>query len=478
VLSIGGKVIVADDNWTWHEIRAAKDLPVGVRLQGLNVVLRQAPIGDDAVERLQPLAKQLTNLDLQLTQVSDAGLARLKTLTNVRDLRLDGTRITGPGLAHLKPLKDLSFLYLCGTQIGDEGLRHLKDLPYLWSLHLSGCNISDTALTHVKELSKLGDLFLDGTNITNAGLTHIKLMTHLVALGLQQTGVTDAGLEHLASLKRLLQLNLKATKVTGDGVKKLATALPGCKITWDGGTVEAKTFPDRQRQAVEQVLWWGGKIGINNGDTYREFTSAKDLPGGPLLVTRVELRKRQILNIELNCLAPLTQVTHLELHSPYVNDAGLVHLKALAKLAELDLSGTQVSDAGLRHCAEMRSLKLLNLRGTKVTAEGAAALHKALPGCKIVWDGGITEPSTSSDAERRAGEWVLSVGGKVTIGMRKEGTVSSRTSILRTRVSAFSSSYSANGAPRFCKRWRRSCQVVASNKRIVPNSSVSMPVRT
>ena len=35
----------------------------------------------------------------------------------------------------------------------------------------------------------------------------------------------------------------------------------------------------------------------------------------------------------------------------------------------------------------------LNLAKTKVTAKGVEALAKALPGCKIVWDGGAIEPT-------------------------------------------------------------------------------------
>jgi hypothetical protein len=43
-----------------------------------------------------------------------------------------------------------------------------------------------------------------------------------------------------------------------------------------------------------------------------------------------------------------------------------------------------VSDAGLKHLAGLGSLKELDLTGTQVTADGVAALHKALPKCKIV----------------------------------------------------------------------------------------------
>ena len=42
-------------------------------------------------------------------------------------------------------------------------------------------------------------------------------------------------------------------------------------------------------------------------------------------------------------------------------------------------------------------------------------LAEALPQCKIDWDGGVIEPTQSADPERRAAEWVISIGGKVCI---------------------------------------------------------------
>jgi hypothetical protein len=42
-----------------------------------------------------------------------------------------------------------------------------------------------------------------------------------------------------------------------------------------------------------------------------------------------------------------------------------------------------VSDTGLKHLAGLSKLTQLDLSGTEVTADGAAALQKALPRCKI-----------------------------------------------------------------------------------------------
>lgn len=63
------------------------------------------------------------------------------------------------------------------------------------------------------------------------------------------------------------------------------------------------------------------------------------------------------------------------------------HLKGLTNLVNLYLSSTQVSDAGLEHLKGLTNLVRLELKMTNVTATGIVDLQKALPNCKIDWDG-------------------------------------------------------------------------------------------
>jgi eukaryotic-like serine/threonine-protein kinase len=49
---------------------------------------------------------------------------------------------------------------------------------------------------------------------------------------------SDAGVVHLKELKALTVLNVASTKITPKGAEDLVAALPGCKITHDGGTIE------------------------------------------------------------------------------------------------------------------------------------------------------------------------------------------------------------------------------------------------
>jgi len=67
-------------------------------------------------------------------------------------------------------------------------------------------------------------------------------------------------------------------------------------------------------------------------------------------------------------------------------------MKSYAHLTELFLEGSQIGDAGLAHLQGHANLKRVHLLKTKVTANGIEALKKALPKCKIEWEGGVIDP--------------------------------------------------------------------------------------
>ena len=54
-----------------------------------------------------------------------------------------------------------------------------------------------------------------------------------------------------------------------------------------------------------------------------------------------------------------------------------------------------MGDAGLAPFKDCKNLTQLGLQKTKVTAAGIEELRKALPQCRIVWDGGVIEPTAN-----------------------------------------------------------------------------------
>ncbi len=212
-LSVGGTVTVvkAPDE---RNVTDAKLLPAGFfRLKSMTL---NAP-GDKVTDADLARFKGLTDLNffhLGNAKVTDAGLAHLAGCTTITSLEWGGAAITGSGLVHLANCRDLVMVQFFSTPLTDEGLAHLKGA---------------TKMTHMN---------LSVTKLTDAALEHLAGMTELVHLNLTGTAVTDAGLERLTGLAKLNVLYLEGTKVTAAGVAKLAKALPKCKITWDGGTIE------------------------------------------------------------------------------------------------------------------------------------------------------------------------------------------------------------------------------------------------
>ncbi|OWK45689.1 protein kinase domain-containing protein [Fimbriiglobus ruber] len=88
------------------------------------------------------------------------------------------------------------------------------------------------------------------------------------------------------------------------------------------------------------------------------------------------------------------------------------------KLRFLQFTDVHVSDTGLEHLKDLQSLRVLALFGSKATEAGVQRLAAARPDLKIIWEGKVIGPNSPVPApltqeQRKALEWVLSVGGAV-----------------------------------------------------------------
>jgi hypothetical protein len=168
----------------------------------------QEAIGTSIIEqraddvRLVKHLRKLQILWIVSPEVTDADLANLKGLTNLRELRLRHTRITEAGLIHLQGLRELRSLMLDHNEIDDAGLAHLIGLSNLEELCLVNTHITDAGVTHLNALLQLKHLDLDGTQITDNGLARLQGLTNLSVLWLANTRVTRQGkAEFRAALK-------------------------------------------------------------------------------------------------------------------------------------------------------------------------------------------------------------------------------------------------------------------------------------
>ena len=298
------------------------------------------------------------------SEVSDEKLALFKDCRQISGLFIHSTATTDAGLAHLAGLRELHDINLCGTNITNAGLVHLKELPLL-------------------------NIYLGATQLTNEGLKNLPNLANLTKLVVTDTNISDDGLEALKNCRQLARLYLSRTEVKAAGVAALTNALPGCRIQWDEGIVRPRAVADPDRRAAISVLSVGGTITVDGRPAVtRQFA---DIPKDRFRLTGVNFSGVHLVDdLAAEFLADCSYLTHADLRGVLLSDQGLLALSSCAKLQTLDA------------------------RQTHVTAAGVAALAKALPACKIEWDGGIIEPKAAlADPNRRAAEYVLSVGGTV-----------------------------------------------------------------
>ena len=117
-----------------------------------------------------------------------------------------------------------------GDAVTDASLAHLSGLTNLKVVFLNATAVTDAGLTHLSGLTNLRGLCLDDTAVTDAGLAQLAKLTKLRGLYLNGTAVTDAGLVHLRGLTKLQILSVERTKVTDKGINEFKAALPDCEI--------------------------------------------------------------------------------------------------------------------------------------------------------------------------------------------------------------------------------------------------------
>jgi Leucine-rich repeat (LRR) protein len=137
------------------------------KLESLN--LSNTQVTAKGLERLKGLTK-LHTLTLGRPQMTDELLAALARMDRLHTLSRAYSGKTGrPGSA-----ADISSLSLDATPITDAGLAHLKGLTNLKTLYLTGTQVTDAGLPHLKALTKLRTLFLIKTKVTAQGVAELQ----------------------------------------------------------------------------------------------------------------------------------------------------------------------------------------------------------------------------------------------------------------------------------------------------------------
>ncbi|MEO8127255.1 MAG: amidohydrolase family protein [Bryobacteraceae bacterium] len=389
--------------------------------------------GFAGLARLHKLKKLYFSLHfLESINVQDKGLAFLKDLTQIEEMRLTMTRIKGPGLAPFVNLRDLDLndtpmtddgmkalagmkhlqrLSVRDTFVGDEGLKQIAGLTELVALDLSGTKVTDAGLSQLKRLTKLQKLNLLGTKATDEGLSVLAGMPDLQELNLYRTETTNSGLSKLHTLKKLSALDVRYTGVSRGGIEAFRAAVPECRIEFQDSAAQAadaalrKSKP-KTNDAAGTAAWvtsMGGKVTGNN-EVSLARTSVTDaqleyLSQMPAL-EKLNLAATDLGAPGLAAIAKLTNLKQLNLSNTTLSDQSLVVLQKLSGLQVLVLTnvpvqglelrgfsnlrhagmaGTRLNDTGLASLAECKKLEALETNYTDISGAGLAVL-KGLTG--------------------------------------------------------------------------------------------------
>ncbi|HEX4131867.1 MAG TPA: SUMF1/EgtB/PvdO family nonheme iron enzyme [Pirellulales bacterium] len=245
-----------------------------------------------------------------------------------------------------------------------EIIRLLPELKQLRRLRMNGCQIIDSDLAPLGNLGQLEVLDLTGNDITATALLILR------------------------NQRSLLELDLHNTKIPPKSAVAFALAQPkleGLACDWDDETRSTFTAP-----ATLKSLHMGS--GVDDKFAARIGSWSK--------LERLQIASNKLTEAGLKEICKLRGLKYLRLDYSPIEDAWLAALVPLALLDRLDLCGTKITDKGLESLAKLPQLKHLLVLNTKVTGPGVEKLSRAMPACRIWWDGGTIDPKILASGRR------------------------------------------------------------------------------
>ncbi|MFN0055824.1 MAG: protein kinase domain-containing protein [Planctomycetales bacterium] len=161
-------------------------------------------------------------------------------IKSLNRLGINDCPITDAGVAHLKRLSELRDVYLNAPQLTDGVWEHLAQVPKLESLLVvATTRMRGTGMSQL-EAVPLTKLILGSMPLSDESMAEVARIKSLRTLRISHAPIGDAGLKHLEE-SQLTELHLQMTQVTEAGLRRLTKALPGCRIDWEGGVIEPRS---------------------------------------------------------------------------------------------------------------------------------------------------------------------------------------------------------------------------------------------
>ncbi|MAT14861.1 MAG: hypothetical protein CMJ46_06270 [Planctomyces sp.] len=356
--------------------------------------------------------------------ITDAGMAQLKYLTNVESLDLRHCDISDDSLAVLSAVPDLRRLTLSHTPIRDDGLAHLADHPNLERLHLRNTRITDVAIATLNTMPRLYEVDLGQTEISDEGIAALSLPItqeesvsqsesrsrnddsaervvdprinrRPLLLYLDRTRVTDATIPHLNQIPLLL-LTIGGTRISADGIRSLDLDPRADKLSLRGLTFEKDDIAHlfKRTEIYELDLAYssvddaclelidelhecdtldlsGTKVTHEGLAQLATFSGEKHLEDHNVTIFRylgyLKLNDRPLTRQDINTLSQFEELPILLLNNAKIDDDRAAQLMPL-HLKDLHLDDNPITDEGMTLLLN-KGVTTIHAANTNITAD-------------------------------------------------------------------------------------------------------------
>jgi hypothetical protein len=162
------------------------------------------------------------SLDDSEDGMSDLAIKHIARLKGLSELNVNRSDATDAGLVHAAELPNLIRISACYTLITGSCLKQIATLKKLRQLRLSGINLNHDNLPYLTTIHNLQYLTISRTGLTNEGVKQIAKCTELIGLDLSQNpNVDDRAIKELLALKKLQYLAIYDCKITPSALTQL-----------------------------------------------------------------------------------------------------------------------------------------------------------------------------------------------------------------------------------------------------------------
>jgi Leucine-rich repeat (LRR) protein len=194
------------------------------------IELSKSHVNRGGLSNIRPADSRLLWFDVHETDCDDRIADSLRNIRTYNFANFDVTNLTDAGLAKLLKQSTFVVLQVGRTKITGSGFADLRqNVNTLQVLGLDDTQVDDKAIAYIARCRNIHSLYLNSTAISDKAMSNIALLSQLQTLRLRKTNLTDAALPYLQKLTQLRQLELPNTisRVAGLRLKQL---LPGYKI--------------------------------------------------------------------------------------------------------------------------------------------------------------------------------------------------------------------------------------------------------